>query len=156
MWLVVADLVNIKTYSPNLTEVILRDDAQPGVGAVRQCTDNKGKTWGEHCQRYDHQTRVVDFAFLADEPGFPYPFKTMDGGWEVVSSGSGSTVNIWFEVTPKYGPAHPMILAMMAKDLAGVFGAVVARMAAAARGESVPAKPSLSQQDITSQLVSCQ
>lgn len=156
MWPIVADLANIKTYSPNLAKVVLRDDAQPGVDAVRQCTDTKGKMWGEYCQRYDPQARAVDFTFLADEPGFPYPFTTMDGGWEVVPRGSGSTVNIWFEVTPKYGPAHPLILAIMAKDLAGGFGAVVARMAAAARGESVPAKPSLSQQDITSQLVSCQ
>ncbi|NDJ62966.1 MAG: SRPBCC family protein [Chloroflexi bacterium] len=155
LWPLIADLASIQTYSPNLTQVILRDDAQPGVDAVRQCTDVNGKTWGEHCQLYDPQARKVEFAFLADEPGFPYPFKTMVGGWEVVPNGNGSIVNIWFEVTPKYGLAHPIILAVMAKDLARSFAEVVARMAAAGRGETVPVAVKLADRGITGQLAAC-
>ncbi|MGF1505087.1 MAG: SRPBCC family protein [Anaerolineae bacterium] len=155
MWPIIADLASIQAYSPNLTHVILRDGAQPGVDAVRQCTDVKGNTWGEYCKRYDEQARNVEFEFLAGEPGFPYPFKTMVGGWEVTPNGSGSTETIWFEVTPKYGPANPMIMAVMAKDLASGFGDVVARMAAAARGETAPAEVSLAQHGIRSRLVPC-
>lgn len=155
MWSVIADLGSIQTYSPNLTKVILRDNAHPGVDAVRQCTDVNGKTWGEQCKRYDQNARSVEFQFLADEPGFPYPFGTMVGGWDVVPREDGSTVTIWFEVTPKYGFLHPIILAIMSRNLANGFGEVVARMTAAARGENVPTHISLEQYGIRSVLMAC-
>jgi hypothetical protein len=155
LWAVIADLGNIHAYSPNLTRVILRDDAQPGVDAVRQCTDVNGNTWGEHCTRYDPDARSVAFQFLADEPGFPYPFKTMVGGWDVVPRGDGSTVTIWFEVTAKNRFFHPIILAMMSRNIAHSFGEVVARMTAAARGEEVPARISLAQHGVRSVLLAC-
>jgi len=155
MWPIIADLASIRLYSPNLTQVILRNNAESGVDAVRQCTDVRGKTWGEHCIRYEEKTRTIEFEFLADEPGFPYPFKTMSGGWKVEPNGAGATVNIWFAVTPKYGLAHPLILALMARNLAGSFGEVVARMTAAARGESVPVEITASQQGVKSTLAAC-
>lgn len=155
MWPIIADLDTIRWYSPNLTQVILRGDAEPGVDAVRECSDVNGKTWGEHCKLYDHQSRQVVFEFLADEPGFPYPFRTMLGGWEVMPKEGGSTVNIWFEVTPKYGFAHPAILAVMARNLARGFGDVVGRMAAASRGESIPEQVDRDQHSIASRLVPC-
>ncbi len=155
MWSIVADLVNIKAYSPDLATVILRNDAEPGVDAVRQCTDNRGKTWAEHCTRYDQEARIFDVKFLADEPGFPFPFATMEGGWHIVPKGSGSTVNIWFEVTPKYRVAQPIILALMSKDLARNFGHVVARMAAAARGQAVSGEVVPPQHGISYKLAPC-
>ncbi len=155
IWPIIADLPNIRLYSPNLTQVTLRDGAQPGVNAVRQCTDVDGKTWGEHCTRYDEQNRQVEFEFLANEPGFPYPFKTMSGGWEVKPNGTGSTVNIWFEITPKYRMAHPIILAVMARRLADGFGAVVARMTAATRGEAVQERIAPTRYGIKSMLAPC-
>lgn len=155
MWRTIADLVSIKTYSPNLTSVILRDNAQPGPGAVRQCTDIRGNTWSEQCLLYDHETRRLAVQFLADEPGFPYPFKTMDGGWDVVPHPGGSTVTIWFEVTPKYRLLQPIILAVTAQNLAGSFGGVVARMAAAARGKAVPPDAAPSLRGITSSVLPC-
>jgi hypothetical protein len=155
IWAIIADLSSIRLYSPNLARVILRDDAKSGIGAVRQCTDTNGKTWGEHCKVYDDQARQMAFAFLSDEPDFPYPFKTMLGGWEVKQNGAGATVNIWFEVTPKNRLTHPIILAFMANSLANGFGEIVARMTAAARGDAVPAKVSLGQQGIKSTLAAC-
>jgi hypothetical protein len=155
MWAVIADLGSIHAYSPNLTRVILRDDAQPGVDAVRQCTDVSGKTWGEHCTRYDPDARSVAFQFLADEPGFPYPFTTMVGGWDIVPKEDGSTVTIWFEVTPRYTLLHPLILALMSRNIARSFGEIVARMTAAARGEEVPTHISLEQHGIRSVLLAC-
>lgn len=137
MWDVIADLPRINAYSPNLTHVILRDKAQSGVDAVRQCTNVKGETWGEHCTRFDPDAREVVFEFLADEPGFPYPFKTMVGGWTVTPNKVGSTVHIWFEVTPKVALMHPFILAVMARGLAESFAETVARMSAAANGDTV-------------------
>ena len=155
IWPIIADLPSINRYSPNLKEVILRDNAAPGVDAIRQCTDSNGNTWGEHCKRYDEEARRVEFEFLADEPGFPYPFETMLGGWEVEPNGAGATVNIWFEVTPKYGPAQPIILVLMARNLAESFGEVVAHMTAAARGEAVVKQVSPKQYGIRSVLATC-
>lgn len=155
MWAMIADLPKIQAYSPNLTQVILRDDAQPGVDAVRQCTNVRGETWGEHCKLFDEQQRQVAYEFLADESGFPYPFATMWGGWDVVERDNGSTVNIWFEVTAKNRLLHPFILAVMTRDLAQGFGEVVARMVAEAQGKAIPAKPSLSHYRMHSQLAAC-
>lgn len=155
IWAIIADLTTIKDYSPNLTQVILRENAEPGVDTVRQCTDTKGKIWAEHCVRYDHEARILDMAFLADEPGFPYPFQTMQGGWEVTPNENGSTVNIWFEVTPKHRWAHSVILALTTRDLARSFGDTVARMAATARGETVSVKATPPQNGISSKLIPC-
>lgn len=155
IWPILADLPSIGRYSPNLTQVILRNQAESGVDAIRQCTDVHGKTWGEHCQRYDPQTRTVEFKFLADEPGFPYPFKTMWGGWQVSPNGAGSTVTIWFEVTPKHRLTHPIILALTARNLAKGFGEIVARMTAAAHGEDVTVNVELRPHGITSTLIPC-
>ena len=155
IWSVIADLASINQYSPNITTVTLKNKAEPGIDAVRQCTDVNGKSWSEYCRRYDEQAREVEFEFLADEPDFPYPFKTMLGGWEVEPSEAGSTVNIWFEVTPKYGIAHPIILALMTRNLARDFGDIVARMTLAAEGEAVPVQISPTHQGIRSTLAPC-
>ncbi len=64
-------------------------------------------------------------------------------------------MTIWFEVTPKNRFLHPLILAMMSRNLARSFGEVVARMTAAARGEAVPAHISLKQHGIRSVLMAC-
>jgi hypothetical protein len=64
-------------------------------------------------------------------------------------------VTIWFEVTPKYKLLHPVILALMSRNIARSFGEVVARMTAAARGEEVPTHISLEQHGIRSVLLAC-
>lgn len=155
MWEIIADIEEIDAYSPHLTEAILRDGAKPGIGAQRQCTDDKGNVWTEECTVYDHEARQFDVTFLAHEPNFPYPFQTMIGGWQVVPAGSGSTVNIWFEVTPKNRWLHPVILGVMSKDLARNFGGVVARMTGAARGESVSSEGAISHNGISYRLAPC-
>jgi Polyketide cyclase / dehydrase and lipid transport len=138
MWARIADLGGIRRYSPTLVKVMLRNGARPGLNAVRQCTDQAGKTWAEHCTRFDDAARTVEMRFLADERAFPYPFRTMRGGWAVDAQSSGSTVRIWFEVMPKHVVLHPFLLALMSKDLARSFGDTVARMVIDAQGEVVP------------------
>lgn len=140
MWARIADLGSIKRYSPTLVKVMLRDGARPGLNAVRQCTDQAGKTWAEHCTRFDTAARTVEMRFLVDEKAFPYPFGAMSGGWTVDAQPSGSTVRIWFEVTPKHAALHPFILAVMSRDLARSFGDTVARMVIDAQGGVVPSR----------------
>lgn len=62
---------------------------------------------------------------------------------------------IYFEMTAKYRLLHPLILALMAKDLPKNFGDVVARRVAAARGESIPPEKHGLRQDIFSRLAPC-
>lgn len=154
MWSLIADLPSIRLYSPNLTKVILRAGATSDVGAVRECTDVNGNTWAEDCKLHDSDRKRIAFDFLADEPAFPYPFKTMSGGWDVTPDGAGSTVTVWFEVTPKYRLLHPIILALTANKLASSFGAVVARMTAAANDEST-SEVTTTPQAVKSRLVAC-
>jgi Polyketide cyclase / dehydrase and lipid transport len=155
LWMRIADLGGIKRYSPTLTQVILRDNAGPGQNAVRQCTDQAGKTWAEHCKRLDDAERTVEMNFLANESGFPFPFGMMNGGWAVKSLSEGSIVTIWFEVTPKYGPLHPLILALMSKDLARSFGDTVTRMVIDAQGAPVPVNVNPALHGVSYQLAGC-
>ncbi len=155
MWRCIADLASIKRYSPALTHVILRDNAESGINAVRQCTNAKGETWAEHCIAHDDLTRAIEMRFLADESGFPYPFKTMVGGWDVVSTDVGSTVRVWFEVTARHRFLQPLILAVMSKDLAKSFGETVARMVIDARGEAIPTTVNPAQHGISYRLANC-
>ncbi len=136
LWPMVADLRGIDRYAPRLSRVVLHGGPETGVDVVRRCTDTSGRTWAERCRRFDPDERLLEFEFLADEPGFPFPFGTMSGGWEIEPHGAGSTVIIWFTVTPKYGLAHPLVLAMTARTLTRDMEAVVERMSAAARSEA--------------------
>jgi hypothetical protein len=138
LWSRIADLGGIGRFSPNLARVLLRADARPGVGATRQCSDHNGRTWAEHCERFDPAARVVAMRFLADESGFPYPFATMSGGWQVAPRGADSTVKIWFDVTPKFRLAQPLILALMSRTLARGFAEIVTRLMLDARGSAIP------------------
>jgi hypothetical protein len=139
LWSRIADLGGIGRFSPNLARVLLREDALPGVGATRQCSDHNKRTWAEHCERFDPAERLVAMRFRADEPGFPYPFATMAGGWHVVPSGVDATVKIWFDVTPKFRLAQPLILGLMSRTLARGFAEIVTRMLLDTRGAPIPA-----------------
>lgn len=137
IWPIIADMGRIKEYSPHLASSSLRDGAQPAPGAVRECSDTKGNQWAEKCTLVSNEERQLSVTFLADEPGFPYPFRTMDGGWQVQPNDDGSIVTIWFETTPKQRWAAPFILAIMTRSLVPNFTAVVSRMAAKANGRRV-------------------
>lgn len=135
LWSVIADMGSIKEFSPHLAKSQMRNGALPAPGAVRECSDLKGNRWAEECVVLDNEYRSLGVTFLATEPDFPYPFRTMDGGWQVRPWGNGSVVTIWFETMPKYRLATPFILAIMTRDLVPNFTSVVANMAARAKGQ---------------------
>jgi hypothetical protein len=157
IWPLIADIGAIGRYAPSLTHVLLRDGAQPGAGAVRQCSNLSGQTWAEHCERFDPEARTIDMRFLADEPNFPYPFKTMRGGWQVLPNGAHSTIQIWYEVKPKYALLQPVILALMSRGLARSFGEIVTRMVLSARGAGVPESQNIdpATHDVAYRLANC-
>ena len=162
LWNVIADMGNIKQFSPHLATSMIRNNETPDVGAIRDCRDDKGNAWSERCTTFSNEKRDLAVEFLTDAPKFPYPFKTMTGGWRVAEQSTegkdGSIVTIWFETTPKHAWATPIILAMMSRDLVPNFSDVVARMAASAMGQPIQATESsqaVSLPRVAGVLVSC-
>lgn len=139
MWRVIGDLGTIARYMPSLRRSALREDAAPGIGAVRECEDQRGQRWAEACTAYVPGERV-DLRFLSDEPGFPFPARTMRGGWQVAQEGSGSVITVWWELGPKPRWLAPLTLPLLAWQVDRDFPRVIAMMADAALGrESAPA-----------------
>jgi hypothetical protein len=132
LWAVVADLGGISRHMPALRRSGLRDGASPAVGAVRECESVAGQTWAERCTAWDPAARQFAVEFDAAAPGFPYPFRTMRGGWAVRPSAGGSTVQVWWATTPRAFWEAPLVLAFMEASVRRDFPAVVHSMARAA------------------------
>ena len=136
LWPTIRDLAHIEAYSPELARTFLRDDADPEVGAVRECHDTRGQRWAEHVERLDDAARALEVRFLTHEPGFPFPMRVMFGGWQVHPRAEGSRVEIWWSVTLLRPWLAPLMLPLLeSRGARGMF-AVVQRMAGAP--EAIP------------------
>lgn len=135
MWRVVGDIGDIKNYMPSLKHSVILDGKIPGVGAVRACEDHAGKQWSEECTAFNpgHSFAV---RFLSEAPNFPFPAKTMRGGWEVTPSNGGSRVMVWWELTPKSKLLAPVILPLLAFQADRDFPKIIQRMTAAVLGKN--------------------
>jgi hypothetical protein len=136
MWRVISDLGSIRRYTPALTSSQL--EGEPGVGAVRTCTDRAGKRWTEECIEFDGRARNFTVRFRAEAPDFPFPVKTMLGGWAVQSSAAGSQVMVWWELTLKGGLPPSVLLPLFALRTDRDFPRVILRMGEAARSSVAP------------------
>ncbi len=142
LWQVVSDLGGIARFMPTLRSSMLRDDARPGVDAVRVCTDIGGRTWAERCVEFDVSARQVTLEFLCNEPGFPFPAVEMRGGWIVSDAGKeGSEVTVWWELTPRNRWMAVVLLPLLARQMDREIPAVVARMAESSGSDSLPRGP---------------
>lgn len=135
MWGVIGRIGDIKQYMPTLTHSEVRDGKTPGVGAVRMCKDRTGRQWAEECIEFQPGRRF-DVRFLSHAPDFPFPAKSMHGGWEVIPAGSGSEVMVWWELEPKPKVLAPILLPLLAFQADRDFPKVVRRMAVDALGHS--------------------
>jgi len=128
MWRVVGNIGDIKNYMPSLKHSVVLDGKIPSVGAVRACEDRAGKQWSEECTEFNpgHSFAV---RFLSEAPNFPFPAKTMRGGWEVTTLNAGSQVMVWWELIPKNKLFAPIILPMLAFQADRDFPKIVHRMA---------------------------
>ena len=131
MWQIVSDIGDIKNYMPSLERSVILDGKTPGVGAVRACEDRTGKQWAEECTSFV-PGRSFDLRFLSEAPDFPFPAKTMRGGWEVIPSAQGSQVMVWWELTPKSKLLAPIILPILAFQADRDFPKIIKRMTEAA------------------------
>lgn len=135
MWRVVSNIGDIKHYMPSLKRSVVLEGKAPGVGAVRACEDRAGKQWSEECTAFNPGHSFV-VRFLSEAPNFPFPAKTMRGGWEVTPSTVGSQVMVWWELTPRSKLLAPVILPLLAFQVDRDFPIIIQRMAAAAIGEN--------------------
>ncbi|TVR52113.1 MAG: SRPBCC family protein [Puniceicoccaceae bacterium] len=141
LWPVVSDLAGIRHYMPMLRRSVLRNSLEPGVGAVRECEDHSGKRWAEQCIAFE-PGRSFTLNFLAHEPGFPFPARSMVGGWEVLPDTPGrSLVKVWWELEPRPLWLAPLLLPLLAFGADRVFPQAIRRMAAAATGTHSEEEP---------------
>ena len=135
LWRVVGNMGDIQHYMPSLKRSVVLDGNAPGVGAVRTCEDHSGKKWSEECTAFNpgHSFAV---RFVSEAPNFPFPAKTMRGGWQVAASDSGSQVMVWWELTPTSKLLAPVILPLLAFQADRDFPQIVRRMATAAIGKN--------------------
>lgn len=129
LWSVVSHIGDIKNYMPSLRRSVVLDGKNPGVGAVRTCEDHAGKQWSEECTEFD-PGRSFAVRFLSEAPNFPFPAKTMRGGWEVIPLDSGSQVVVWWELAPTSKLLASIILPLLAFQADRDFPEIVRRMAA--------------------------
>jgi hypothetical protein len=114
IWQNLASLGEIARFAPSLASSSLRDKTPAAAGTIRDCADQAGRRWSERCTVLDHERKELVVEFLTREPGFPFPFLEMTGGWSVQREADGALVRVWWEGRPKYPALNPVILPLLA------------------------------------------
>lgn len=114
LWQRVGDLGSIATYAPFLKTSVFADAPETGpVGAVRTCADHAGHRWSELCTDYQPGTQYT-VRFLTEAPDFPFPVKSMTGGWRLIPQDEGCRVEVWWVFEPSNALLAPFFLPLMA------------------------------------------
>lgn len=127
MWNVIERMGDIQNYMPSLVKSEILDGKAPGVGAVRHCIDNAGRSWSEECIRFELGYSFT-VRFISEAPDFPFPASMMFGGWEVIPMGRESDVVVWWEIAPKPRFLAPILLPILAFSADRDFVQIVRRM----------------------------
>lgn len=87
VWDVVSDVANYHSVAPNIDAVEIISGT--GEGMVRSCAHGKD-SWTETCTLWQEGS---EYAFLVQTgvPGYPFPFKHLQGSWRVHETGPKST-----------------------------------------------------------------
>ncbi|WP_310425544.1 SRPBCC family protein [Chamaesiphon sp. VAR_48_metabat_135_sub] len=131
LWEIIGNIGEIENYMPSLKHSFVLEGKAPSVGAIRVCENRAGQQWSEECTEFS-PGRSFAVRFLSEAANFPFPAKTMRGGWEVIPSGVGSQVMVWWELKPKSKLLAPIILPLLAFQVDRDFPQIVRRMAATA------------------------
>ncbi|MDP3073196.1 MAG: SRPBCC family protein [Opitutaceae bacterium] len=128
IWGNLANFGEVARFAPTLASSRLRDGEEPAEGAIRDCADLANRRWSERCTVLNHQTRELSLEFLTREPGFPFPFLEMTGGWSVRTESDRTVVRVWWEGLPKFPLLNPVILPLLAHQAKSQFPVMVRRM----------------------------
>jgi ribosome-associated toxin RatA of RatAB toxin-antitoxin module len=131
LWEVVGNIGEIENYMPSLKHSFVLEGKAPSVGAIRVCENRAGQQWSEECTEFN-PGRSFAVRFRSEAANFPFPAKTMRGGWEVISSDAGSQVMVWWELKLHNKLLAPLILPLLAFQVDRDFPKIVHRMAATA------------------------
>lgn len=131
-WEVVSDLAGYAEYAPNLSFSRLLGEAAPRAGLERECGDHQGGRWTETCTLWDEGRRFA-FTVHTDAPDYPYPFRELEGEWQVEPADGGARVAMRFGASMPGGwLGDLMVAAVLAPQfervLDGLFDAWEARM----------------------------
>jgi hypothetical protein len=129
IWRNLIDLGGIARFAPSLASSGMRGNAVPAAGVVRDCVDRSGRRWSEQCVAIDEVERRLVMKFMAQEPGFPFPFTEMNGGWLVRETDGGTMVRVWWDGQPRYPLLNPFVLPLLAWQARGQFPEVVMKLA---------------------------
>ena len=137
VWPVLADLESIDQHLGSLANARL--EGQPGVGAVRTCTNDGGQSWSEEVTGWV-PGRSIDLSFLSDRPGFPFPMHPMRGGWILEPLGRGARLTVWWTFTPRPRALAPLLVTLLTVKAKSDMMNTMASMARAARAPKQPAE----------------
>jgi hypothetical protein len=127
IWKAVGDLGAISEYAPFLKDSKLTAGDQPGVGAVRTCTNQENQSWSEECTDYQ-DGRSLSLRFLSEEPNFPFPVEMMIGGWNIIPEGKTCELEVWWELRPKGKFPGVILLPIFASQTAKGLGETIDAM----------------------------
>lgn len=133
LWRVLRDAGRIHEFSPNLRESGCAADERGEADAVRVCRDHAGRSWSERL-RFNDEALELEAEFDPAEPGFPFPFRGMRGGWSVRPAGASSGIRMWLDVVPRRALPGWVTIPLMEWAFARTFRVIAGNMAAEAAG----------------------
>jgi len=127
IWPIIRDAGGIARHAPFLAgaEILGHDPA--ANACTRACRDHAGRSWREDI-RLDDARRVAAITFHADDPGFPFPFAPLRGGWRVDPAPGGSRVAVWWDAVPRRRllglPLAVLLSAVAGRTMPGVIASM--------------------------------
>ncbi len=87
VWELISDVGNYHMFAPNIDDVQIISGE--GLGMVRTCSHG-ADTWAETCTLWSEETGYA-YTVQTDVADYPYPFKFLNGLWEVEAIDNAST-----------------------------------------------------------------
>ncbi len=103
-----------------------------GTQIRRTCENHKGQRWSEDVESMDDDARALSLRFDTDAPDFPFPMRTMYGGWTVQAASGKTCVTIWYEFTMKWGLLGELLAPLLAEKTRADMAETIRRMDRAA------------------------
>lgn len=116
-WQVMSHHESYANVAENISKVEVIEGEREGM--IRQCFDNKGRSWRETCLLWD-EGRAFAFQVHTEAEDYPYPIAQLTGEWSISPSQHGTQIMMVFQVQGKSGLVNHMLFKMMAAPFAGI------------------------------------
>lgn len=129
LWSRIRDVSEIHRFAPSVAHSSLLPDQTTDQSPVRECRDHNGNCWREDLIIDDEHKRL-HVRFHTEAPDFPFPFTSMEGGWQVTTDSAGSMVRVWWDVVPKRRMLSFLLMPLLANIAVKDFRQTVQNMSA--------------------------